>query len=492
MKNSFQAALLVICAILSSCGSNKTTNSLEEADLKGNVRSVLTIYYDGIDKFGEGQIVKGSPKFFGSSYQTFDSTGFITTKKEFLISDCYKSAENVYDKDGRWIKWTSYEKGGKVKYSNEYEYDEHGNKLLERDLVDRDVTRYKNTYDENGRLTQVVKKYETIIYQYNEKGQLVRESERYSYLGTLTNEYEYDDAGNLIKHIWNGYSGKKSYYFYKYDSSNRQVASIECNSDDPDAGKVLSKRAMYYVDNTATEPYMVKTWDEDGKLSKTSYRVFFASQKDTLSIVELGENYTPSWISVQARKGQNLVSTGYDITSSVLFDNTYNYIDGRLASIRDDDGNVTSYVYKNKDLVSVTQELSKGKIISNYKSGKLVNRVTYDSHNKPESTRAYEYKGNSTNGTISCTATDKDNKTEIIATTYKDGKIIEEVVTRNGLSITSKYSYNAEGYVSQISSSDGTNSEFTYQYDAFGNWFQRTEKQGDDITIIERKIDYYL
>lgn len=491
MKNSFYIALLAVCAFTSSCGSNQITNSLEEADLKGNVRSVLTICYDGIDKFGEGQIVKGNPKCFGSSYQTFDSTGLITTKKEFFITDCYKSVENVYNKDGRRIKWTSYEKGGKIEYSNEYEYDEHGNKLIERDLVDRDVTRYKNSYDSEGRLTQVVRGYETTTYQYNDKGQLVRESERYTFLGTLTNEYVYDDAGNLIQYIWNGYSGKKSYYFYKYDSLNRRIASIECNSDDPDAGKVLSKRAMYYIDDTATEPYMVKTWDEDGKLSETTYRVFFASQKDTLSIVELGESYTPSWISVQAKKGLNLVSTGYDITSSVLFDNTYNYVEGRLASIRDEDGNVTSYVYKNKDLVSVTQELSKGKIVSNYKGGKLINRITYDSHNEPESTRVYEYRGNQMNGTVTCTTTDKDNKTEIVATTYKDGRIIEEVVTRNGLFITFKYTYNGEGYVSQISSSDGTNSEFSYQYDAFGNWFQRTEKYGDEITIIERKIDYY-
>lgn len=188
----------------------------------------------------------------------------------------------------------------------------------------------------------------------------------------------------------------------------------------------------------------------------------------------------------------NLAFFVYFLLAKLKFDNTYNYIDGHLASIRNDDGNVTSYVYKNKELVSVTQELSKGKSISNYKNGKIVNRTTYDSHNKPETSQIYEYKGNTTNGTITCTSTDKDNKVEITATTYKEGRIIEEVVTRNGLSITSKYSYNDEGHVSQISASDGTNSEFSYQYDAFGNWFQRTEKHGDEITIIERKIDYYL
>lgn len=491
MKSSIQISFLLLCALLSSCINKQSTNSLEEAGLKGKVRSVLTIHYDGIDKFGEGQIVKGTPKIIGSSYQTFDSTGFITTMKEFLISDSYKRSEYVYDKDGRKIKWTSYEKSGKVKYSDEYEYDEHGNEVIERDLVDHDVTRFKNTYNSDGRLVQVVKRYETINYQYNEKGQLVHDSDHYSYLGTSTNDYKYDDNGNMIQRNWKGMAGSKSYYFYKYDSCNRQIASIECSSEDPDAGKVLEKRALYYIDDIATEPYMVKTWDEDGKLKETVYNVYFASQKDTLSIVQLGDNYCPSWISVHARKGLNHISTGYDVTSSILNDNTYNYIDGRLASIRNEDGNVTSYVYNNNLLVSVTQELPKGKIITNFKGGKMINKTNYDAHNKPEITRIYEYKGNSANGIITCSTTGKDNKTEIVATTYKDGRIIEEVVTRNGLSITSKYTYNEEGDLSQISSSDGTNSEFTYQYDAFGNWFQRTEINGEEITIIERKIDYY-
>lgn len=492
MKNSTLFILLSICVLASSCGDNSKKTSLEEEGLRGKVRSVYSMSYKGVDKFGEGHIVKGDPEYFGSYYQTFDSTGFVTTKKEFFISNSKKKYENTYDMNGRNIKWTSYDDNGKLKYSDEYEYDEHGNKSLDRDLVDHDVTRIKNTYDSEGRLTQVVRGYETTTYQYNEKGQLIKETDRYPYLGTSVDEYKYDDEGRMIQRNYKGYSGSKSYYFFKYDSFNRRIAFIKCNSDDPDNGKVLAKHALYYADNYATEPYMTKEWDEDGKLVETKYNLYFAAQKDTLSYIQLDDNYCPTSISVYSKKGQNHLSTSYDVKSSLFIGSTYNYIDGKLASCVDEDGHLTSYQYDRNTLTSVVRELSKGKIVSNYKNGRVISTTVYDSHNKPETTRTYEYNGKPDNGSVTCTYTDKDKKTDVVTTTRKDGRILEEVVVKNGLTITSKYSYNDEGYVSQIISSDGKTKTYSYLYDSFGNWLQRTEKAGDAITIVERKIDYYL
>ena len=492
MKNKFMWVLLPLACFAVSCANQtqQQKNTLQQEGLKGHVKAVYSLNYEGVNRFGEGQIVKGDPNLVGSFYKTYDTTGFVATEKTFYVLDCQKDYESTYNSLGQRIKWVSYENGS-IKYNEEYEFDEHGNEVKEIDLIKKKTTNYKNTYDGEGRLIMCNEGWRTIVYDYYDNGKLKKKTTKYRYTKDNSEEYIYDDRGNLVELIDNSYFGE-SYYFYRYDDKNRRTDVMNCDGEDPETAKIKWKYTNYFIDDVARIPYMVKKWDEDGKLSNTTYTMYMVNLNDTLTTIKMEEGFNPVRITVNSQKGSNRINTGYEIKSGVLNDKTYNYLEGRIVSVTYDSGHNDYYEYDKGKLVKATKMINdKEKIIETYEKGRLVTAISYDSHNKPKNTVNYTYKGTEDNGSKLIVSTDKDNKTEQTELFYQNGRLTKRINTVNGLAITTTFQYNENGDVITASSSDGTAINYSYIYDGMGNWIQRAIQDGEKITITERDIRYY-
>ncbi|MDC1197661.1 hypothetical protein N8035_02310 [Algibacter sp.] len=91
---------LVLFAFILSCSTDKKKNSLEEDNLKGNVKSVREFSFVAVDKLGE--ISKGARK-----------------------TQIYKK----YDDKGNRIEQDDYGSDGSLEYRYTFKYDDKGNEI---------------------------------------------------------------------------------------------------------------------------------------------------------------------------------------------------------------------------------------------------------------------------------------------------------------------------------------------------------------------------
>ena len=126
----------IITTFFFSCSNGNKQSDREVNGIKGNVKSILSIDYNAIDKFGQGNIVKERPKAFGTEYSQYDSLGNILEHKYYYFSKCQKQYESEDNKDGHCIKWISFDDDddSQIKYGSEYKYDNKGNKTLNTSL----------------------------------------------------------------------------------------------------------------------------------------------------------------------------------------------------------------------------------------------------------------------------------------------------------------------------------------------------------------------
>ena len=68
-------SVLLLGCFFVSCANQPSKTDRENENFKGLVKSVLTIEYNALDKFGEGKITRNDPSFWGSEYVLFDSIG---------------------------------------------------------------------------------------------------------------------------------------------------------------------------------------------------------------------------------------------------------------------------------------------------------------------------------------------------------------------------------------------------------------------------------
>ncbi len=167
------------------------------------------------------------------------------------------TTENVYDDAGNVIKETK-TVGGERVHVSEYTYDDHGNKLS-----------YTETY--NGELERT----EEYSYEYNEHGDITK----YIEITDLTNrtereiryEYTYDSEGRKTKIVSDGYVGAKTEEF-EYDERGDVIKKTETTSRTVtvydygyvyDDGRLLEETAVIYSwsDSSLEEKY-----DEHGNL----------------------------------------------------------------------------------------------------------------------------------------------------------------------------------------------------------------------------------
>ena len=122
------------------------------------------------------------------------------------------------------------------------------------------------TYNEHGLLCKSVSKDTVFDYEYDQNKRLVKTL----YNGSLNNEYEYDDKGNLIKHTsWLGKYPQFGYE-YAYDDQGRMIREVVLRGN-PDFNILeLSYTTEYTYDKDGNMTY--RTWTyQNGSTSRTDY-----------------------------------------------------------------------------------------------------------------------------------------------------------------------------------------------------------------------------
>jgi hypothetical protein len=192
--------LTSICILLSACSELQAQedNTYRELYKKNRVKSV-TIYEHKL----WGEHGKGLRKKLLFRYE-YDTSGLLR-----------KHLHNM----GWWL--------GKSRSA--YAYDEHDNLLADTSLNYREpfITNYINTYDEQGRMVEKIKRYDAWYYVYDDNGNLVQEK---WIMDTrvpsmyFTEKYEYDSDNRKIK--WTRYhaDGTEYFYFtYLYDAAGNII-----------------------------------------------------------------------------------------------------------------------------------------------------------------------------------------------------------------------------------------------------------------------------
>lgn len=239
---------------LLSCGSKQSVKTADvtewnENDLKGTVKVVKTYLY-----YSDGEL--------GSSYvEQFDENNRLIEKTEYdggTIIDRHttysynnngnlslkKSINYRYSEDGDTSDFIyTYNDNGlntgitEIYTSNpfdviENEYDDKG--LLVRSISYGDEsTEIHYAYDENGKLARTQRLYDHAIYEYDQDGKLISrkvyqngDDEAGDHMLLLTESYEYDDNGRLIKEYARDADGPSTLDYDKvmrYDDKNRLV-----------------------------------------------------------------------------------------------------------------------------------------------------------------------------------------------------------------------------------------------------------------------------
>lgn len=226
--------LFLLFVSLVSC-NQLSKNDLQEENLKGQVKSVKEIAFNGVEKFGE--VMKGGL----TNYSNLNTLKIFNEKgNEIKIEHYYNDGQRLdyveklkYDINGNRILLEFY-RDGKLVVVDKYQYDVKRNKIEEKE------------YDNDGILSHVEK------YKYDEKGNQI-ESQRYNSDGTpweSMNKYKYDKNGSIIEEQTCYLSDGKCYttlYNYKYDSKGNK---IEEQTTYPDTGGYSTIVSQYKYDST--------------------------------------------------------------------------------------------------------------------------------------------------------------------------------------------------------------------------------------------------
>lgn len=184
------------------------------------------------------------------------------------LEDSYR-----YDEYGRKIEQTSVFSNGDRSILS-YEYDANGNVISMAHVYylsgfsKPDVSTYTYTYDDNGNmLTESYSApwsndYYNDEYIYDEDGRLIKYSRVGNYFN-FYNEYTYDENGYLISMVYYHSRNGKTVTTYTNDANGRAIKAISSSSKGEtteeftydDFGNVLSQKICYYNGNIETYEY---------------------------------------------------------------------------------------------------------------------------------------------------------------------------------------------------------------------------------------------
>jgi hypothetical protein len=188
----------------------------KEEIIKFKIKSVTTVDSDGkiksIDFYNDrGDIVR-----IGE-----DDNGRTETRKEF-----------VYDKKGTLIEEKTFSSSGKIHHVDKYYYNSK-NQLVRKEWIDTD-----QSIDA------------TWAYEYDEKGNKVRETQESGTIGNSVTTFKYVNGQLTESETSNGSIGKENKITYKYNEK----------------GNVIEEKTKDYFSNTTIT--LTYTYNETGKLTE--------------------------------------------------------------------------------------------------------------------------------------------------------------------------------------------------------------------------------
>lgn len=192
--------------ITGESGETYTSKEAEyEYDNKGKLLKSTTTYFneeDWIEMMGETHSVYESEYDDRGNVVKMVSTSYMVNGPEETDEDNY---EYEYDAEGRIIREIDIYSDG-TKNTIEYEYDENGSQILYRSIV----------IYEDGTEEVIVEDKTIYEYEYNEAGNVIKRT--YSIEGNTDKKHidEYDENGNIIKssQVWD--DGYVETYLYEY------------------------------------------------------------------------------------------------------------------------------------------------------------------------------------------------------------------------------------------------------------------------------------
>ena len=245
--------LQIACGQSFQQGNGKQTEDLREYELKGNVKSLEYATYEAIDKSGE-IIADKEPTYLGVTKILFDKNGNKTEwNNNRKIPTGIMSDKSIYIYDGdKLIKEEYYDSDNKkVLYT--YEYNKEGYKSKKIKIMDNGETIDK------------------VIYEYNSKGKLIKETEDMSDLSPdpMVSTYKYDEMGNLIEYSsFSDYS--EAFIKYKYNEKNQL---IEVKKPLIEEGEYTEYFIYDNNDNLLEKRYTNTGYYEDWKEARERYEL---------------------------------------------------------------------------------------------------------------------------------------------------------------------------------------------------------------------------
>lgn len=479
----------MLAAIFAGCSEAYVLKTDKENDnLKGNVKSVMSMDFKAIDKFGEGIIAKGDPQTFGTVFKEYDTLGMYKEIMHYCIEDINKWGTYIYENNGNQRRYEHRKDDYKIISGDIETLDDKGTVIEKIDLSSGKVYKYQAKYDNEGNLIYYKDRYTINNYKY-ENGRVVQKTVYENvFERTVIYEYEYDANGNMVKEIRSSKEWKdKVYFFTKYDQFNREIDFYNSKVDNPSTDDIIY-RYKYYYENDSSKRYNIsKTWSANAEKPNEIRYVWFTNSNDTTCQLELNEKFEIEHIENILKEQNKTIKRKYGVKGEMSSHIKYHYENAKLTSMTNNNGYKVLYKYNNNGDLFEAEEINGDiKHITTYVNQKPKSRILFGE----EDTRLeYDYKKDGDIEIVTETYFKSGNKDYTEQTIYKNGKKIKYIDAK---SETIEYLYNDNGDLQSKKNNEGDESKYVYEYDKEGNWIKRiTFKNGIPNEITERAITYY-
>jgi hypothetical protein len=251
--------------------------------------------------------------------------------EDFKDAEGVQHSSAVYNENGHLLTDIKFDTFGQTTGTSVYKYNEKGFLIFEETLDEEGQTEEKVSWevDENGKVLKKFVHYlddtiDTIQYEYNEQGLLVRvlqkdedgEEEH-------REEYEYQNDKRIAERHFE-YGALETENHYEYDEDGR-LTEVSANSPDEKATLVNEyddkgnriKTLKYSADDKLVEKHLM-TYDEQGQLTEMSEETPY--KKNTI-VMEMDAAGNATRQMETDRNGQLVshVEREYDADGNVLF-----------------------------------------------------------------------------------------------------------------------------------------------------------------------------
>ena len=482
-KYVYKAFAMTVFVSLFTCCSPKSSETdsdtiLEKSDLEnyglsGKVKSVTTVTYDAYDKFGEGNIQKAKPENIWVEVVSFDSLGNILLEKSIRVDKAKRKYTTISNDHNQWTKFVSYYDNNdtKMQFGTDYYYDDKGNMVKEVDLVDDDVTIFRNTYNNEGQIISQIGGSYKRYWEY-ENGELVKHIERYYGYNYVREDVFFYKDGVIYKEN----RGTDVNWTHEYDEQKRKIESNVFRH-----GNMTKKVKYMYSGKEGDEPIEEIEWNEEGVIEHDYTYTYFKVGNDTVTVIRFDKEKL-SEILFYSKDSQGVTKDTYYTTSKLRSSFQYYYEDGILVSRKDWEAG-KEYKYDD-DILSITTENRNKTTERKYIRNKLISEITKDENGNVTYSNIFDDDENIK--TITLLVDGEMYKWEAH---YENGKEIRSIDEKGK---TSYYSYDERGNLSELKEGDGTIWIYEYDFDPQGNWVRKKGyKDGNLKEITERSIIYY-